>query len=334
MSSHCISFDDVKAAHERVKPFVHCTPVLTNSYFTGESGRSGVYFKAEAFQKTGSFKFRGATNAVQSLSDEVAAAGVCTHSSGNHAQALSVAARNRGIPAHIIMPDTAPAPKQAAVRGYGANVTICSPTEREAECSKISKATGATVIHPSENPRVIAGQGTVSLELVEQVKEMLPDGEKIDVVIIPVGGGGLASGNSVGLRGLLGDGVKIVLAEPEIADDAFRSKAAGELLGHPTATPPNSVADGLKTTLGPNTWPIVRDLVDEIMTVSEAEIMRCTRVCWERMKVCIEPSAGTGLGVLLSDEFKTKYPVDEYKNVAVVLCGGNVDIIKFAEMVK
>jgi len=231
--------------------------------------------------------------------------------------------------------DTAPAPKQAAVRGYGANVTICAPPDRETTCAAVSKEHNATIIHPSENPRVIAGQGTVCLEFVEQVQEFKGfENGKLDLVIIPVGGGGLASGNTTALRGIYGDDVKIVLAEPEICDDAKRSKESGEWQGHPTSTPPNSVADGLKTTLGPNTWPIVRDKVDDIMTCSEEEILRCTKVCWERMKVCIEPSAGTGLAVLISNEFKKKYPVDEYKNVGVILCGGNVDIVKFAEMIK
>ena len=207
--SYCISFDDVKAAHERVKPFTNLTPILTSSTITKWSSRSNVLFKVEAFQKTGSFKFRGATSAVQDLPADIAAKGVVTHSSGNHAQALALAAKNRKTTANIIMPDTAPITKQNAVREYEATVTICSPTERVSTCAKIAEQTGGTIIHPSENPKVIAGQGTVSLELVSQSKDFLPPGESLDLVIIPVGGGGLASGNSIALRGLLGDKVKV-----------------------------------------------------------------------------------------------------------------------------
>mmetsp|Transcript_11806 Transcript_11806/g.21493 ORF Transcript_11806/g.21493 Transcript_11806/m.21493 type:complete len:333 (-) Transcript_11806:96-1094(-) len=328
---HCISSTDVDAAYERVKPYVTRTPVLTSSFFSSLADRD-VQFKCEAFQKTGSFKFRGATNATRMYIEGGGGAAVVTHSSGNHAQALALAGSMNSIPAHIIMPNNAPEAKRRAVEEtYKANVTLCDPTKRQETADGVlASLDGAEFIHPSEDPRVIAGQGTVSKELIEQC------GEPLDVVIIPVGGGGLASGNSVALRAAWGDKVKIVLAEPEIVDDAKRSFESGELQGHEGGVAKPSVADGLKTTLGPNTFPIVKDLCDDIMTVSEKEILRCTKLVWERMKVMIEPSAGVGVGVLISDEFKQKYPADKYKRVGVVLCGGNVDvgktIVKMQEM--
>lgn len=331
--TYCIDSSDIEAAYERIKGMVNRTPVLTSRILDDMSGRTGVFFKTEAYQKTGSFKFRGATNAVMSLPEAVAAAGVCTHSSGNHAQALAFAAKAAGIPANIVMPTTAPLPKQNAVRGYGANVVMCSPAAREPTCSKVASDTGGTIVHPSEDPRVIAGQGTVSLEWLQQMQDEY-GGKDLNIVIIPVGGGGLAGGNAVMLRAALGKNVVIVLAEPAAADDAARSFASKEHCGHVGNIPPTTVADGLKTTLGPNTWPLVRDLVDDVMTVDDRTILECTHLIWTRMKVMIEPSAGVGVGVLLSDQFRDKYPASKYPNVGVVLCGGNVDVLQTAQLMQ
>jgi threonine dehydratase len=336
MSSHCIVKADVDAAYARVKPFVHRTPVLQNTHLCSLSGRSKVLFKCEALQKTGSFKFRGATNAVLSAKEtNPDLSAVVTHSSGNHAGALALAGSAAGVAAHIIMPHTAPAQKRAAVEDtYKASVTLTEPTgeaRQAAADAKLVEIPNSVFIHPSEDPRVLAGQGTVSMELMEQTEEELGEGYTLDVVIIPVGGGGLASGNSVALRGRWGDKVKIVLAEPAIVDDAKRSFESGTIQTHPGGKAQPSVADGLLTVLGPNTFPIIKDLVDDILTVSERDILACTKAVWERMKVLIEPSAGVGVAVLLSQEFKDKYPVDKFPNVGVVLCGGNVDVLKVSK---
>jgi len=270
---------------------------------------------------------------------------VVTHSSGNHAQALALASKLGStdkckVNATIVMPNTAPQVKVDAVQGYGAEIIMVANSNeaREGKASEIVEERSASFIHPSEDPRVIAGQGTVSLELVDQVKMMCNDAD-LDVVVIPVGGGGLASGNLVALRGLLAEKVKIVLAEPASMDDAKRSFYSRKLLGHDKSNPLNSIADGLKTTLGNNTWPIIRDLADEIITVSEMDILGATKLIWERLKVCIEPSAGVGVAVILGNEFYSKilklysdttHPV----RVGVILCGGNVDVIKIASMMQ
>ena len=236
------------------------------------------------------------------------------------------------------MPSTAPSAKLAAVQDtYKATVTIVEPTgaARRAGAAKVLAAVpGAVFIHPSENPHVIAGQGTVAVELAKQTEEALGDGRCLDVVIIPVGGGGLAGGCAVALRGIWGDRVKIVLAEPEAADDAKRSFEGGVLVGHGEGKKVASVADGLLTTLGPNTFPIIRDLADDVLTVTEREILASTKAVWERMKVMIEPSAGVGVAVLCSSEFLAKYPPSEFPNVGVVLCGGNVDVAKVSRMLE
>eukprot|EP00539_Tryblionella_compressa_P013552 CAMPEP_0178825752 /NCGR_PEP_ID=MMETSP0746-20121128/6392_1 /TAXON_ID=913974 /ORGANISM="Nitzschia punctata, Strain CCMP561" /LENGTH=251 /DNA_ID=CAMNT_0020487543 /DNA_START=48 /DNA_END=803 /DNA_ORIENTATION=+ len=239
------------------------------------------------------------------------------------------------VNATIVMPNNAPLVKKAAVQDFGAEIVMVENTNeaREEEADRIVETTGAKFVHPSEDPRVIAGQGTVCLEFVEQVREIA--GKDLDAVIIPVGGDGLASGNIICLRGLLGDKVKIILAEPSELDDAKRSFTEGKLLKHSPDNQLNSVADGLKTTLGPNTWPVVRDLVDDIFTVSEEEILRATKLVWERLKVAIEPSAGVGVAVARNTEFNQKYTRDKgIENVGIILCGGNVDIIKIASMMK
>lgn len=346
-TQYCISFEDVKQAAERIQGVSHKTPVLTSrsvvSSSPHEDGKN-YFFKVEAMQKTGSFKFRGALNAVkhqlQERNDELENSQellVVTHSSGNHAQALALASKlassneNKTVSATIVMPKSAPLVKKNAVQDFGATIVMVENTNeaRKAEAEKIIASTGATFIHPSENPKVIAGQGTVCLEFVEQVQTL--GGGDLDAVIIPVGGGGLASGNCISLRALLGNKVKIILAEPETLNDTKRSFMEGKLLKHHPDNKLDSVADGLKTTLGPNTWPIVRDFADDVITVSEEEILRATKLVWERLKVVIEPSAGVGVAVAQSLEFNTKYQKSEgIHNVGIVLCGGNVDVLKIA----
>jgi serine racemase len=352
---YCISFDDVKEAAARIRGVAHRTPVMTCRSLLASSpydDGKNYFFKVEAMQKTGSFKFRGALNAVKSQLEinncNVDADGttetssstlsVVTHSSGNHAQALALASKlasneNKMVAATIVMPNSAPLVKKNAVHDFGAKIVMVENTNkaRREEAEKIVSSTGSVFIHPSENPKVIAGQGTVCLEFVEQVQELLNGKGNLDAVIIPVGGGGLASGNCISLRGMLGDKIKIILAEPEQLDDAKRSFTEGRLLKHNPDNKLDSVADGLKTTLGPNTWPIVRDFVDDIITVSEEEILLATKKVWERSKVVIEPSAGVGVAVAQSLEFNDKYKkCDGINNVGIILCGGNVDILKIA----
>jgi len=305
--------------------------------------------KSKQCKKTGSFKFRGALNAVKNQLEidcyknidgksSSTHMPVVTHSSGNHAQALALASKlasneSRKVTATIVMPNSAPLVKKQAVQDFGAEIVVVENTNqaRKEEAERIVSSTGAVFIHPSENPKVIAGQGTVCLEFVEQVRDLLGEKENLDAVIIPVGGGGLASGNCISLRGMLGEEVKIILAEPEVLDDAKRSFREGKLLKHNADNKLDSVADGLKTTLGPNTWPIVRDLVDDIITVSERDILLATKHVWERLKVAIEPSAGVGVAVAQGREFNDKYKkCHGIKNVGIILCGGNVDIIKIA----
>ena len=347
---YCISLRDVQDAAFRIHGLATRTPLLPapssmlpmmNSL--GFLNDKALYFKVEAMQRTGSFKFRGALNAIQSELENAKQEqplAVVTHSSGNHAQALALAAQaasteKRLVKATIVMPKGAPAIKQEGTRSYGAEVILVENTNeaREEEADRIVAERGAIFIHPSENPKVIAGQGTASLELLEQIKDF--GVEKPDAVIIPVGGGGLASGNAVALRGMLGNGVKIILAEPARLDDAKRSFDAGEPLKHAPDNKLDSVADGLKTTLGPNTWPVIRDFVDDIYTVSEEDILRSTKLIWEQLKVCIEPSAGVGVAVALGEEFNAKYTAESgIKNIVVILCGGNVDILKTCRMME
>lgn len=339
---HCISFENVKEAADRISGIVNRTPLFAGPPSMNVHNKT-FFFKAEAMQHTGSFKFRGALNAIQyelATRDDASSLAVVTHSSGNHAQAVALAAKmsntdKRPVSATIVMPKGAPAIKREGTLAYGAEVLLVDNTNeaREEGANIIVEERGAVFIHPSENPLVIAGQGTTSLEILEQIKEF--GVEKPDAVIIPVGGGGLASGNAVALRGALGDKVKIILAEPMELDDAKRSFDAGERLKHSLDNKLDSVADGLKTTLGVNTWPIVRDLVDDIYTVSEKDILRSTKQVWEKLKVCVEPSAGVSVAVAMGEEFNRKYSADDgIKNVAVILCGGNVDIIKTAKMME
>ena len=305
------SFADVGAAAERIRPFAHRTPVLTCSSLDAMVGAS-LFFKCENFQKVGAFKFRGACNAVFSLGEEEAQRGVATHSSGNHAAALSLAARLRGVPAHVVMPRTSRAVKRAAVEGYGGRIVLCEPTlaAREATLAEVVAETGATVIHPYNDARVIAGQGTAALELLEDVRGL-------DVVMTPVGGGGLLSGTAISVSSL-SPAARVVAAEPEGADDAFRSLQEGRIV---PSVNPQTVCDGLLTSLGTLTFAIIRERVAEIVTVSDAAVIKAMRHIWERMKIVIEPSAAVTLGALLEG----RLPVSGLR-VGIILSGGNVDL--------
>ena len=307
------NLQDIQQAAERIKPYAHRTPVLTNEGLNQRVGAQ-VHLKCENFQKVGAFKFRGACNAVYSLSDEAATHGVCTHSSGNHAQALALAARMRGIPAYIVMPNNAPSVKKNAVAGYGGQITFCEPTleARESTLERIRLETGANVVHPYNDERVIAGQGTAALELLSDV----PD---LDVIIAPVGGGGLLSGTAIAAKGIK-PGIRVIAGEPEMEDDAYRSLQAGHLL--PSANP-KTIADGLLTSLGSITFPIVRERVEQIVTVSEAGIVAAMKFIWERAKIVIEPSSAVAVGVLWEKKINLSG-----LQVGIILSGGNVDLDK------
>jgi threonine dehydratase len=305
------TLQDIQAAAERIRPHAHRTPVLTCGSVDRAVGAS-VFFKCENFQKVGAFKFRGACNAVFSLDEAEAARGVVAHSSGNHAQALALAARLRGIPAHLVMPGNAPAVKQAGVAGYGGRITLCEPTleAREAAQAEVIARTGATVIHPYNDARIIAGAGTAALELLQEV----PD---LDVILAPVGGGGLLSGTALAATELR-PGIRVIAGEPEGADDACRSLAAGAII---PSVHPKTLADGLLTSLGTVTFPIIRERVERIVTVSEPGLVAAMRFVWERMKLVIEPSSAVAVAVL----WERKIDLAGLR-VGVILSGGNVDL--------
>ncbi len=308
-----IGLADLRAAARRLAPLVHRTPVVTCATLDRVAGRS-LFFKCENLQKVGAFKFRGACNAVMRLPDAVAARGVATHSSGNHAQALALAARLRGIPAHIVMPSNVPDVKRLAVEGYGGRVILCEPTleSREATARRVAAETGASLVHPYDHPDVIAGQGTAALELLEE----LPD---LDALVAPIGGGGLVSGCCIAARGLA-PGLRVFAAEPAGADDAARSKASGRLVPQ---TAPRTLADGLLTSLGALTWPFVRDVVERVITLGEGEIVAAMRLVLERTKLVIEPSAAVAVAAVLSPAFGAG---NSPQRVGVILSGGNADL--------
>lgn len=298
-------------AFERVQSYVRTTPVLTSSTFDGLTGGS-LFFKCENFQKGGAFKFRGAVNSVFSLSEERAARGVATHSSGNHAQAVAVAARMRGIPATIVMPENAPQVKVNAVKDYGAKIVFCPPTlkDREENLQRVVAETGAEFIHPSNDLRVIAGQATATMELLEEVDDL-------DLVLAPVGGGGLLSGTALAVK-YFGRGLQVIGCEPAAADDAYHSFKGGTLV---FPDHPQTVADGLKTALGSNTFPIVREYVSDIVLVEEHEIIEAMKLMWERMKIVIEPSSAVPVAALLKGKVDVKN-----SRVGIIISGGNVDL--------
>lgn len=306
-------FDEITAAHSRIRKFVHRTPVLSSVSVNKILGAE-LFFKCENLQKVGAFKFRGASNSVFSLDDETAIKGVATHSSGNHAAALALAAKMRGIDAHIVMPRTAPEIKKLAVAGYGAQITYCEPTlqAREDTLMKVVEKTGATIIHPYNYAPVICGQGTAAIEFLEEA----PD---LDIIMTPVGGGGLLSGTSISAKAMK-PGIKVIAGEPKNADDAWRSFKSGVL--HPSINP-NTIADGLLTSLGELTFRIILQNVDDIITVSEENIVKAMRLIWERMKIIIEPSAAVPVAALLENPELFKGA-----KVGIILSGGNVDLTK------
>jgi threonine dehydratase/serine racemase len=312
MNRYAVDLEDIRAAARRVAGLAHRTPVVTCATLDRLAGRA-LFFKCENMQKAGAFKFRGACNAVRKLPAAVAARGVVTHSSGNHAQALALAARQAGIAAHIVMPSTASPVKRRAVEDYGGRVIECAPTlaAREATAVAVVAETGATLIPPYDHPDVIAGQGTTALELLEQVSDL-------DAIVAPVGGGGLLAGVTLAARGLK-TSLRVFAAEPAGADDAARSKAGGTLVPQ---TGPKTIADGLLTSLGTLTWPVLRDLVERVVTVSEEEIVAAMRLAWERAKLVIEPSAAVALAAVLTPSFRFQ---DGLARVGVILSGGNVN---------
>lgn len=308
----CIpTFSHIEKAHELIRPYIHRTPVMTSKSINEIVGAQ-LFFKCENLQKVGAFKFRGACNSVFSLTDEEAAKGVCTHSSGNHAAALALAARMRGIPAYIVMPSNAPDIKKKAVAGYGAQITFCEPTlaARESTLRQVAEQTGAKEIHPYNYFNVICGQGTAAKELIE-------DTDGLDIVMAPVGGGGLLSGTALSAKAMLPH-VQVIAAEPAGADDAFRSFQSHTL--QPSVAP-KTIADGLLTSLGEITFAIIINEVDQIVTVSEEKIVEAMRMIWERMKIIIEPSSAVPLAAILENKLDVKG-----KRVGIILSGGNVDL--------
>jgi threonine dehydratase len=301
-------FDDIRRAHARIAPYIHRTPILSSTLLDRETG-SRLFFKCENFQKAGAFKSRGACNAVFSLSDLETQHGVATHSSGNHAAALARAAALRGIAAHIVMPGNTSKPKQLAVAGYGGRIIFCEAADRERTCAEIVQATGATLIHPYNDDRIIAGQGTAALELLED----LPD---LDSVVAPVGGGGLLSGTAIAVKALRPT-VRVIGAEPAEAADAAASIKAGHIVERPV----NTIADGLRTMLGERTFSIIRDNVDEITTVTEEGIIAAMRRIWEVLKIVVEPSGAVPFAAVR--EHPEKF---NGQRVGIIISGGNADL--------
>jgi len=305
------AIDDIRKAAQRIKIHAHKTPVFHSRYFSELCGGE-VWFKCENFQRVGAFKFRGACNAVFRLSDKEAKRGVATHSSGNHAQALSLAARLRGIPAYIVMPKNAPEVKKRAVKGYGAKITWCEPTldAREATLLKVIERTGACFIHPYNHPDIIAGQGTAALEFLDEI----PD---LDLILAPVGGGGLLSGTAIAAKSLKPD-ISVIGCEPEMADDAYRSFKSGTLI---KINQTDTIADGLRTSLGELTFKAILQHVDDIVTVPEQSIIRDMRTYWERMNMIIEASCAVPVSAIVDGKVDLKG-----KKAGVVITGGNVDL--------
>ena len=304
---------DILSAHARIEPFIHNTPVMSSVQLNDIFGCQ-MYFKCENFQKVGAFKFRGATNAVLSLSPGEKSRGVVTHSSGNHAAALALAARINGIKAYIVMPENAPAVKKNAVAGYGADITYCKPTlqSREESTRMIMEQKGSILVHPYDNFNVICGQGTAALELLQEKSDLA-------IVIAPIGGGGLMSGTSTCVKGI-NKGIQVIGAEPLNANDAFISFTTGKLT---PSVNPLTVADGLLTSLSELTFSVIRRNVDMILTAKEDSIIDCMLLVWERMKIIIEPSSATVLAII-----KENPDVFRGKKIGLIISGGNVDFRK------
>ncbi len=309
-----VDLSDVEAALERVKDAVVRTPVMTSTTIDGLTG-SRVFFKCENFQRVGAFKFRGAYNAVSMLTEDEKAKGVITHSSGNHAQALALASSKQDVKCTVVMPSSSPAVKMEATRGYGAEVVVCEPTlaSRESTAGALIEKHGYTLVHPYDNPNIIAGAGTAAYELIKEAGQL-------DTLFAPVGGGGLLSGTSIATKGLLPQ-AKVIAGEPQGADDAYRSFKSGEI--HPSINP-NTIADGLLTSLSELTFSIIQKNVDSIITVSDEDIVNAMRLLWERMKLVVEPSGAVSLAALLQicDQVKGQ-------RIGIILSGGNVDLSRF-----
>ena len=302
---------DMVACHNLIKPYIHHTPVLSSRLINNEA-KARIYFKCENFQRMGAYKMRGATHAILQLSPEQRQRGVLTHSSGNFAQALALAAQLLGVKAYIVMPSNAPEVKKSAVRAYGGNIIECEPTleARESTATQVEKDTGATFLHPSNQRDVILGQGTAAIELLEDY----PD---LDFLVTPVGGGGLIGGSALAAH-YFGNDVKVVGAEPFEVDDAYRSFQSGQIETNETT---NTIADGLKTILGDQTLPLILKYVDHIIRVEEHEIIGAMKLIWERMKIVVEPSSAVALAAILRDNHTFKDA-----KVGVILSGGNVDL--------
>ncbi|MBY0478571.1 MAG: pyridoxal-phosphate dependent enzyme [Chitinophagaceae bacterium] len=311
-----ITKEQIEQAHERVKPFIHQTPVLTSTFINSIAGAE-LFFKCENFQKIGAFKIRGGMNAVLTLPKDQLANGIATHSSGNHAQAIAYAAREVGTKAYIVMPNTSPKVKVDAVKGYGAEITFCEPNQqaRETALQEIVDRTSAAFIHPYNDDRVITGQATCAKELLETIPAL-------DVIFAPVGGGGLLSGTALSAH-YFSVATKVYAGEPEGAADAVLSFKSGQI---ETAPYINTIADGLLTKLGDKTFPIIQQYVSAIFTVSDEEIIAALQLVYERMKIIVEPSCVVPLAALLKN--KEQFAG---KKVGIILSGGNVDLKKFAE---
>ncbi len=305
------TFKEVQKAYLRIRNKVHRTPVMSSQKVNQRAGGE-LFFKCENFQKVGAFKFRGATHAIGQLSEEEAQHGVATHSSGNHAQAVALAAKQRGIPAHIVMPGNAPKVKVNAVRDYGAEITFSESTQegRETTLAKVVDKTGATFIHPYDNPDIIKGQGSAAIELLE-------DRPGLDILLAPIGGGGLMSGSAIAASGLSPD-TTVIGTEPEVANDAYLSFKTGER--HPVQST-DTVADGLRTSLSELTFACIQEHVDEIVTVTEDEIVEAMRFIWERMKIIIEPSCAVPVAAV----FNGKVDIGD-KRAGIIITGGNIDL--------
>jgi threonine dehydratase len=310
------SLDDIRAAHARIRDKINRTPVLGSQTLDSRAGGS-LFFKCENFQKIGAFKARGATNAIFQMSDAEAKSGVATHSSGNHAAAVARAAKLRGIPAYIVMPHNVPKAKQESVRRYGAIVQFCEPTlaAREAGVEKIMAETGAQLVHPFNDYRVMAGQGTAALELLE-------DQPQLDMVLAPIGGGGLLSGTATAAKGMRpgihAPGIQVIGVEPEGADDAYRSFKTRTRLPMPN---PQTIADGLRGSLGDKTYEVITSKVDDVVTVSEAAIVQSMRTIWEVLKIVVEPSGAVSYAAIVEGKVNVAG-----KRVGIIVSGGNLDL--------
>lgn len=313
MSFDFPTLSDIKRAHQRIQKYLIPTPVLT-SHNINDIANTEIYFKCENFQKTGSFKMRGATNTILSVRPEERENGFATHSSGNHAQAVAYAAHLAGSKAYIVMPNNAPKVKIEAVKAYGGEIVFCKPTEesRVKTCDEIIEKTGAIFIPPFDHPDIIAGQATAAKEFIEEITDL-------DILLTPVGGGGLAAGTTLATKYLL-PGSQVILGEPEKANDTYKAFKTGKIV---PIKNPDTIADGLKVTVGERNFAIIKEHVADIITVSEKEIVNAMRLIWERVKIVIEPSCAVPFAAVLK-----KREIFENKKLGIILTGGNVDLGK------